>query len=331
LALLNLLKSAYTGKLGETYGASWKGKPVVRAVPFSKAPPTPAQTKSVRAFECLNRVASAIARMGFAHTGLAAKTMHPHNAVAKFLTPTIKNKIFEPANIKEVIPAGENLRITAFAFDGKTAILTVGYKYVSNTVYDANQRVFVIVCDNHGYVQHAHLSDTPNYMSTCHIDHDPTRVYYCVIWLSTVVQGKIQLDNLDLMEGLRMQYSLAEQPTGDVWLDGKPIYQRTLNITIPDDITTAARNINFNMSDIDTLISHNVVITRGGTANQQMAQYIPSLAAPFADNNVMFIRPYVNKSNTALHMVIQCASDLYVDDYKGQPLYLTVYYTKASD
>jgi len=331
MAILDLLKGSYTQKLGETYGATWKGKPVVRSVPFSKAPPSDLQTNSLKAFIALNRISSRIARMGFAHTGLSAKNIHNHNAVARFLSPAIKDHIFTPANIVEVIPPGDNLQITAFAFSRNTGILSVGVRFYPFVDLPVGSKIFIIVFNDLGIVQHSFLSDSPNYFSDVHIDYLPERVYYIMAFLSSPKDKSFVLNNFCLMEGVKMRYSLDEQPTGSLWLDGKPIYQRTLSLAIPDNADTTARNLNLNIRDIETLISHEIVIARGTTPNQQMAQFIPSMAASFTDSNCAFFRPYVNQGNNTFSVVYQLGNQMLVDEYKGKPFYCTIRYTKASD
>ena len=96
MAIQELLKASYTGSLGETTGAKWKNKAVVKGKIWSKTPNSKTQTDSVRSFECLNRVASAIASQWFYRLGIKAVNMHKHNAVAKLLKSSVKTHEFTP-------------------------------------------------------------------------------------------------------------------------------------------------------------------------------------------------------------------------------------------
>lgn len=130
---VNLLKADYTGKVGSTYGVRQYRQSIVKATPFSHAPHNTAQTRAVRAFEKLNRVSSFIAKKFWSELNLSSKTMYKHNAVARWLKPVVKNNSFALANIVEVIPSNDTLRIDScdFDFDNKEVTLHFTNEFLS--------------------------------------------------------------------------------------------------------------------------------------------------------------------------------------------------------
>lgn len=70
--------------------------------------------------------------------------------------------------------------------------------------------------------------------------------------------------------GYGIDYSLNEQATGKKWVDGKPIYQRTLNPNIT--LTTTGQTV-MTMADIDTIVEVKPLLVKGG--NQCQSPYSP--------------------------------------------------------
>lgn len=228
MAEINLLKASFTGKLGETYGAQWKNIPVIRAIPFSKAPPTENQTKNVRAFEKLNRIASAIAQVGFANLGLSAKNLHNHNAVARWLKPAIKNHAFEPSLIEEVIPKGQDLFLYSFTFNFTTGILSIRLDLSESYIQDLNSYLFIVVFDDLAKVHFSRCIKLNNYQDQIILDSFGYPVYSLIAFTTHKTKNGYNSNNFIYRRGTGMQYSLEEQDTGDTWLDGSRIFQRTL-------------------------------------------------------------------------------------------------------
>jgi hypothetical protein len=229
MAVMNLLKSTFEGSLGRVTGANWKGKPVVKARIFSKAPPSNAQTQSVRAFEALNRISAVIAKQGFSYMGLSQKTMNPHNAVAKFLKPIIKNHVFDIANAIEIIPKDQSQLILGFTHNktAETATLNIGLgpSFVPLT----GTKTFINVFNQYGVSFFSDFIDTSDYLKSFFMPYSPEFEYNAMIFMSEPAYKGVFLHGLDFKKGAGMQYSLDEQLTGDLWLDGRPVYQRTFN------------------------------------------------------------------------------------------------------
>jgi hypothetical protein len=68
---LNLLKGSYTGKVGQTVGATYKGKAVIKVLPRRTAPASNMQMASVNSFTLLLRV------LNFLHTQYPAQFANP--------------------------------------------------------------------------------------------------------------------------------------------------------------------------------------------------------------------------------------------------------------
>lgn len=117
MATVNLVKSSFNGKLGELYGTKQFGNAYLKAIPFSHAPHSEAQTQSVRAFEKLNRFASGLARVVFDTFGVKDNKMLKHNIVAKILKPIIKDKTFDIKNLAQLMPEDDTTEILEFTVD----------------------------------------------------------------------------------------------------------------------------------------------------------------------------------------------------------------------
>lgn len=99
---LNLIQSHWTGQVGAYTGQRYKGRSVIKSNEHKKRHPNTAQTKSVRAFECLNRFASGCVGKLWKYTGLNDKKMLKHNALAADWKKIIENKNFSPENLNQI-------------------------------------------------------------------------------------------------------------------------------------------------------------------------------------------------------------------------------------
>ena len=102
MGTINILKSAFNGKVGQIYGTKQNGKYYAKAVPFSHAPHNNSQKSAFSAFVCLNRFAQGIGKELFKYLYLSDKKMTKANAVAQFFKPAIKDKTFTPLSIAQV-------------------------------------------------------------------------------------------------------------------------------------------------------------------------------------------------------------------------------------
>jgi hypothetical protein len=232
MAELNLLQGRFTGRLGELSGTTWKGKPVVKAAPFSKAPPTPSQTANVRAFECLNRLSSAIAKAAWVYLGLSAKGLHRHNAVARWLKPAVKNHVFEPQNIKELMYPARDLLLEAYVFNYASGHVLVSLKLGPSYVPRNGVKVLALIFSDAGRVFYCQLHDIGNITIKITLPTTGQEVYSFMAFASTPTAKGYKPYNFIFKRGPGMRYSLDEQLTGDLWIDGRPIYNRVLTGTL---------------------------------------------------------------------------------------------------
>lgn len=152
MAFNNLLNGSFRGAVGTMVGEKWKNKKTVHTRVFSKSPPTEKQTKNVRAFECLNRLASAMANKFYPWLGLTNKEMYPHNAVARWLKPLIADHSFNPEVIQDIIEEDGLATIDEFKYDR----MTQKFECKASTAIDpregSNESWLLVVLDSEGRV-----------------------------------------------------------------------------------------------------------------------------------------------------------------------------------
>lgn len=112
-----------------------------------------------------------------------------------------------------------------------------------------------------------------------------------------------------------MNYSTTEKNTGMTWIDGKPIYRKTINVgTLPN---ASVKRVNINVSTLK-----NVLDIRG-VAWLSIGLTIP---LPYVNpaNSVYQVEVYVNESK---QVVIQTGDNK--SNYTNS--YVTILYTKTTD
>lgn len=196
MAFNNLLNGSFRGAVGTMVGEKWKNKKTVHTRVFSKSPPTEKQTKNVRAFECLNRLASAMANKFYPWLGLTNKEMYPHNAVARWLKPLIETHTFNPGVIQDIIEKDGSAVIDEFEYNRATG----RFKCKASTTIDprdgSNESWLLTVLDTEGRVWYCESPKTrvvefereiviPKYQSLC-----------AFTMISKKVDGKFKLSGL---------------------------------------------------------------------------------------------------------------------------------------
>lgn len=171
MAEQQLIKGTFHGSAGTLTGAKWKNKETVKQRIWSRTPNSPLQEKNVRAFECLNRMASAMSAQWWYRLGLKDRGMHKHNAVASFLKPAIKSHLFEPANLDEVFAEDGTAEITAYAYDGTSGLLSVGAKTSLPLGPRSPNSWLVMVLDDTG---HVYLCQSPTTQSVSYSFYIPS-------------------------------------------------------------------------------------------------------------------------------------------------------------
>ena len=113
----------------------------------------------------------------------------------------------------------------------------------------------------------------------------------------------------------RMKYSTEEQIIGE-WIDGKPIYQKTVNFGALPNATI--KNVAHNINNIGYVVSINAVATNG-------TYYLELNYAPQSDFNTSTPRANVYLNGTQ----ITIESGNY--NFSSYSAYITVQYTKSTD
>lgn len=117
-------------------------------------------------------------------------------------------------------------------------------------------------------------------------------------------------------EGGGVNYSTDEQDTGLTWVDGKPVYQKTISGTMnPTSPTTIAHGI----SNFDELVSMEGSIERGsgtGTWLSITSTEHPSVASE-----------QILKSVNSTNIILADSGSL----FDNSKVYITVRYTKTTD
>lgn len=331
MATLNFISGSFTGKVGEHVGAKWRDKKTIRARQFSKAPATMLQTKSVRAFECLNRFASGISKAGFKYLGLKAKNMHNHNAVARWLKPLIANNEFIVERLENIITSSNNIWVKSFVYSHTTWQISLSIDKSPSYIPPPSQMMFVLIFQDNGLVFSKYCLKTSQFSDIIQLPpHTQERFSLCIFTATPSKRGVV-FENLVLKRGFGMRYSFEEQPTGDIWLDGRPIYVKTWKMTIPLTATTEAFNNSTGIFDVSHLVKAEINEILNLTNNQQNIGRIPVAAIRPDAQRAVVLRPYVSRINNHLQFVVSLSVDQYAQDYRGSDIIATFYYTKLSD
>lgn len=205
MATVNLLKASFNGKLGEVYGTKQYGNVYAKAIPFSHAPHSKTQTKCVRAFEKLNRLASGIASVVFPFLNLSDKKMLKHNAVAQWLKPLIANKTFQPEAMANIIEPSNETEITNLKVNLQTNSITVSAKTRKEVSILKKKRWFLFVFDSFGQVLLAEAPKEDFFAGTITTTLSASRSYYAMAFRSDFSVNKFLLGGLSITVPLVVQ------------------------------------------------------------------------------------------------------------------------------
>lgn len=134
-----------------------------------------------------------------------------------------------------------------------------------------------------------------------------TSVLYCIKY--QITQNNISKDMVN--------YSLEEQVVGS-WVDGRPLYQKTIISTIPETKEDGV----IVSSTITTINDSDYILLKETYYKQDSLQGIlPSL--DIKDNNILYCIVYSNNQNIIVFNSIQ--------RYSNRTIYVVVQYTKTTD
>lgn len=115
--------------------------------------------------------------------------------------------------------------------------------------------------------------------------------------------------------GGSIDYSTTEQNTGQKWIDGKDIYQITIQTSLPlvtADGTMAYADISF--TGVDSVIK----------LNAQFSDANSVYFAPYLSNGLRIVKTYYNKSTQKIMLATDSTS------FSESPCIVTIQYTKTS-
>lgn len=124
---------------------------------------------------------------------------------------------------------------------------------------------------------------------------------------SAISEVATDLENTDN----KFNFSTTEKVVG-TWINGKPLYQKTLTGTISS--VSSGNNINHEISNLETVVKV-----------EGMAVYATSLFVPINFYNTESLRTYAFVSTTAIALWVKD------NNFLNKPFYITIQYTKTTD
>lgn len=187
---LHLLKASYTGSVGEQTGAKLRSTNVIKQKIWSKAPPSPLQKKNVRAYETICRIAGVLARKWWKYLGLKQGNMLKHNAVARWLKPTIKNHVFDASAMDLVTHFDNSIIKKVFDIDGETGKLSLDLTLNRSMITGEDISWCILVCDGAGRTIFFIVPDSDEFKAEMTIPFLNYPPFYLFAWCSRLVDGK---------------------------------------------------------------------------------------------------------------------------------------------
>lgn len=187
---MNILKSDYVGKVGQTYGVRQYRQSLVKATPFSHTPHNDLQTKSVRAFEKLNRFSSYVAKTFWRYLQLSDRTMYRHNAVAKWLGVSVSSHGFVLANIARVIKPNSTLRLDSVVFDLDARKASVTFTNSPFNQYVSEEHIFIALVADNGTVKAGGVFTSASQTVELSWDYSNFVTLSCVMFKSSLTGKK---------------------------------------------------------------------------------------------------------------------------------------------
>lgn len=196
MATMNILQANIRGTIGAETGCRVKGKNVLKKRIWSKTPNNEVQEGSVRAFECLNRLSSSIAKKYWNWMGLKQGNMNKHNVIAHEFRAIVREHKFQPSNLSERIPLGDAIKVNAFSVDMTTSTVTVDLIALLSGIVAGKQSAVVVVCDGTGHVHLCEQLKSQVFSAKFESALLAKFPYYLIAFSSTREGNKIRLGNL---------------------------------------------------------------------------------------------------------------------------------------
>ena len=117
--------------------------------------------------------------------------------------------------------------------------------------------------------------------------------------------------------GSNIDYSTEEQNTGLKWINGKPIYQKTLAYKFT--VLPNENVVDINVDDLEQVINYNAILTKVD-GNMPVPNFI-------SDDGTKYVKYAIFKNNGHWYISGYGNRDI-INDYNG---YVTIQYTKTTD
>lgn len=238
MATMDLLKATINGKIGNVYGARQRAQTYLKAVPFSHTPHSQSQTKSVRAFEKLNRLSAGIAKGFWQFMGLSDRKMLKHNAVAALLKPAIENKTFLISNLGKVIKKDGTTEILNFVVDRENNSILLEAQTTEQFDKKNGSAWVCLIIDDTGYCYKCFSPEETYSNEAFRLQILPNRGYFAITFRSD------KRNNRQFLHGL--SYSNIQYVTNGVlhidWFSTKDFFVIQNNALVITDETTQINN-----------------------------------------------------------------------------------------
>lgn len=146
MGTLNLLKGAYTGKVGATVGSKWKNKSTVRTYSKPSNPDTPAQQLTRNGFKELSSFVVLFADLIKRLTALDTRGMSVRNAILKINSDQIANGALVPADL--IVSKGGLPSVNGFSGTIKPGLAAGTFTWdeaIASTVSDKAVVVVIVI------------------------------------------------------------------------------------------------------------------------------------------------------------------------------------------
>jgi hypothetical protein len=217
--------------MGKLTGSRFHRTRVLKSKIDGRAPLNPVQERSFLAFGSLCRMAAGIAKTSKSNWTLDTSKMLPHNYIAQYLKPCVRNHFFDWQAINDVIPTNNTLVIPWITWDRGSGAWRCQIAWRKVGVSDAAVCYFYLFRTD-GTLLWSYMFSTRT--AGVLTGNTPLNYGYGIFPMLIVydTSNNIWSPVLATTRGeAGMRYSTTEQLTGDIALNGKPIYQITLHAT----------------------------------------------------------------------------------------------------
>lgn len=143
MGTLNLLKGAYTGKVGATVGSKWKDKSTVRTYSKPSNPDTPAQQQTRNGFKALSSFVVLFADLIKRLTALDTRSMSVRNAILKINSDQIADGVLSPSHL--IVSKGGLPLVNGFDGSIKAGLASATFTWDKTQASTVSDKAVVVV------------------------------------------------------------------------------------------------------------------------------------------------------------------------------------------